>query len=130
MTYWDTSALIMALHDETIRERLDSGAPFTRTHSLSEMYSVLTGGRFRVKYSPGNAAALASDIAGQITFIDLSPEETLRGLREAGHYQVFGGRVHDWLHALAAEKAGARTLLTLNGDDFSGLERGFTVDAP
>ncbi len=37
MTYWDTSALIVALHDETIRDRLASGAHFTRTHSLSEM---------------------------------------------------------------------------------------------
>lgn len=130
MTYWDTSALIMALHDETIRDRLATGAHFTRSHSLSEMYSVLTGGRFRAKYSPGNAAALAADIARQMSFIDLSPEETLRGLQEAGRYQVLGGRVHDWLHALAAEKAGARTLLTLNGEDFSGLERGFRVEAP
>ena len=130
MTYWDTSALIVALHDEMIRDRLASGAHFTRTHSLSEMYSVLTGGRFRVRYSPANAAALAADITRQMAFVDLSPEETLRGLQEASRYQVLGGRVHDWLHALAAEKAGAKTLLTLNGDDFSGLERGFTVEAP
>ncbi len=83
-----------------------------------------------MKYSPANAAALAADIARQVTFVDLSPEEELRGLQEAGRYHVLGGRVHDWLHALAAEKAGAKTLLTLNDDDFSGLERGFTVQAP
>ena len=130
MTYWDTSALIMALHDETIRERLANGEHVTRSHSLSEMFSVLTGGRFRVRYSPNNAAALAADIARQVTFVDLSTEEVLRGLNEAGRYQVIGGRVHDWMHTLAAEKAGAKTLLTLNGDDFSGLARGFTVEAP
>lgn len=130
MTYWDTSALIMALHDETIRDRLAGGEHVTRTHSLSEMFSVLTGGRFRVKYSPGNAALLAADIAQQLTFVDLSTEEALQGLKEAGRHQVFGGRVHDWMHALAAEKAGATSLLTLNGDDFAGLERGFAVEAP
>ncbi len=130
MTYWDTSALIVALHDEAVRDRLANGTHFTRTHSLSEMYSVLTGGRFRVKYSPANAAALAADIARQVKFVDLSPEEALSGLREAGRHQVLGGRVHDWMHALAAEKAGAKTLLTLNGGDFSGLERGFAVEAP
>ena len=130
MTYWDTSALIMALHDETIRDRLAGGEHATRTHSLSEMFSVLTGGRFRVKYSPGNAALLAADIARQLTFVDLSTEEALRGLKEASRQKVFGGRIHDWMHALAAEKAGATTLLTLNGDDFSGLERGFAIEGP
>ena len=49
MTYWDTSALVMALHDETIRDRLATGERVTRTHSLSELFSVLTGGRFRVR---------------------------------------------------------------------------------
>jgi predicted nucleic acid-binding protein len=130
MTYWDKSALILALHDETVRDRLLNGEHVTRTHSLSEMFSVLTGGRFRVKYSPNNAALLAADIAQQVTFVDLSTEETLRGLKEASRHQVFGGRIHDWMHALAAEKAGAKMLLTLNGDDFLGLERGFTVAAP
>ena len=37
---------------------------------------------------------------------------------------------HHWMHALAAEKAGATTLLTTNHDDFSGLERGFMVEPP
>ena len=130
MTCWDTSALIVALHDETIRDRLAKGEHVTRSHSLSALFSVLTGGRFRVKYSPNNAAALAADIARQLTFVDLSAEEILRGLHGASRTQVSGGRVHDWMHALAAEKAVASTFLTLNGDDFSGLERGFTVEAP
>jgi hypothetical protein len=83
MTHWDTSALVMALHDEIIRDRLATGEHVTRTHSLSELFSVLTGGRFRVRYSPANAAVLAADIARQLAFVDLTTEETLRGLGEA-----------------------------------------------
>jgi predicted nucleic acid-binding protein len=130
MTYWDTSAIVVALHDDDVRDRLNSGRHFTRTHSLCELFSVLTGGRFRVKYSPENAAALAADIAKDLVFVDLTADEVLQGLKEARRYQVFGGRVHDWMHAVAAEKAGAEELLTLNEADFLGLERGFVVRAP
>ena len=43
---------------------------------------------------------------------------------------VTGGRVHDWLHARAAKKAGVTELFTDNLRDFAGLEDGFSVVAP
>jgi predicted nucleic acid-binding protein len=129
-TYWDTSALVAALHDAAIRERLDTGEHVTRSHSLSELFSVLTGGRLGFRYSPEKAALLVGDIAGQLAFTDLTANEVLSGLGQARRHGVAGGRVHDWMHALAAEKAGAAKLLTLNETDFSGLERGFEVAVP
>jgi hypothetical protein len=129
-TYWDTSALVAALHDEAIRQRLNSGDHFTRSHSLSELFSTLTGGRLGFRYSPDKAALLVEDIAGQLAFKDLTADEVLAGLGQAHKHGVTGGRVHDWMHALAAEKTGASQLLTLNEADFSGMERGFEVAAP
>jgi hypothetical protein len=43
---------------------------------------------------------------------------------------VRGGRVHEWLHARAARKAGVAELLTDNLSDFAGLNEGFSVAAP
>jgi hypothetical protein len=129
-TYWDTSALVAALHDAALRDRLDTGHHVTRSHSLSELFSTLTGGRLGFRYSPEKAALLVGDLAGQLTFVDLTADEVLRGLGQAHRHGIAGGRVHDWMHALAAEKAKAVTLLTLNGADFAGLERGFVVAVP
>jgi len=42
-------------------------------------------------------------------------------LKEARKKGVRGGRIHDYLHAVAAEKSGARQLLTLDKNDFNGL---------
>jgi predicted nucleic acid-binding protein len=42
-------------------------------------------------------------------------------LKEARKKGVRGGRVHDYLHAVAAEKSGSRKLLTLDRNDFNDL---------
>jgi predicted nucleic acid-binding protein len=34
-----------------------------------------------------------------------------------------GGRVHDYLHAVAAQKSGAKKLLTLDENDFNDLTK-------
>jgi predicted nucleic acid-binding protein len=42
-------------------------------------------------------------------------------LKQAQKRGVRGGRVHDYLHARAAEKAGAEELLTTDQYDFASL---------
>lgn len=128
-TYWDSSALVEAIHNEELWNRFKTGAHVTRSHSLVEMFSTLSGGRMAIRYSPSDAAGLVASIAQELDTVDLTPEEVLDGLAEASGRGVRGGRVHDWMHALAAEKAGADTLLTLNQGDFQGLERGFELAA-
>jgi len=54
----------------------------------------------------------------------------LSALKEAQGLAVMGGRVHDFLHARAARKAGAAKLLTLDLGDFQGLEDGFRLEEP
>jgi predicted nucleic acid-binding protein len=41
---------------------------------------------------------------------------------------VRGGRVHDFIHAMAAQKSGATTLLTMDKNDFTGLTSSVAVE--
>jgi predicted nucleic acid-binding protein len=119
--YWDSSALIRALHEEDLRVRMEKGVHFTRAHTLSEVFSTITGGRLGFRYSPDEGFQLAASLAQDLRFVDLTPEETLAALAKAQDLGVRGARVHDLLHAAAAEKAGADKLWTLNLSDFAGL---------
>lgn len=52
----------------------------------------------------------------------------IAGLSKARQRGVRGGRVHDYLHALAAVKSGANELLTLDRNDFDLLAPGLLVE--
>ena len=125
--YWDASALVNALHDAKLEAKALEPDQWTRPHTLSEAFSTLTGGRLGFKYAPDDAAALLKNISGKMHFVDLDSKETLAALALARKHGVRGGRVHDWMHARAASKAGAVTLVTNNHSDFVGLEDGFEL---
>jgi hypothetical protein len=103
--YWDTSAVIEACNSPALRVRLHRERGLTRIHTLAEVFSTLTGGN------------LASDL----DFHDLAATDVLKALKETRKKGVRGGRIHDSLHAVAAEKSGARKLLTLGKNDFNDL---------
>ncbi len=128
--YWDSSALVDALHDEAIRQMTQQPEQFTRPHTLTEVFSTLTGGRLGFRYQPEEAAAMIRDLLLGFEFVELNAAEVQQALADAGRHGVRGGRVHDWLHARAAAKAGVAELLTDNLGDFNGLEAGFEVRAP
>lgn len=128
--YWDASALIDAIHDVRIEQMALEPEQFTRPHALAEAFSQLTGGRLPVKYLADDAAALISELTEDFSFVELSASEVKKALESAQARGVSGGRVHDWLHAVAAKKAGVKELLTDNFADFHGLEDGFEVVAP
>ncbi|MGO8698762.1 MAG: hypothetical protein ACLQVY_13695 [Limisphaerales bacterium] len=128
--YWDASALIDALHDSRVEQMALEADQWTRAHALTEAFSTLTGGRLGVRYLPDDAAALIREITQTMHFVELDAAETLAALDLAQQHGVRGGRVHDWLHARAARKAGAAELVTDNLNDFAGLEDGFRCLAP
>lgn len=128
-TYWDTSALVCALHDQAIATRLDTGEHVTRVHTLAELFSTLTGGRLGFKYQPSAARLMLEDLCPRLEFVELDALQTRAALGDAGRLGVTGGRVHDWLHAVAAGQAGAERLLTGNAADFQGLEQGWQLEA-
>ena len=119
--YWDSAALIEACSDVVLRTRLRSERGVTRTHALAEVFSTLTGNKIGMRFAADAAAQAIDSLAADLDFVDLNEEETRQALRFARQKGVRGGRVHDLLHAVAAEKAGVKELLTIDQNDFNGL---------
>ena len=119
--YWDSSALVQACSDVALRRRLHTERGLTRTHALAESFSALTGGNLSIRLDADAAARTVESLAKDLEFVEISPDEILDALKEARRRGVRGGRVHDFLHAVAAEKAGAAELLTVDENDFHSL---------
>jgi predicted nucleic acid-binding protein len=119
--YWDSSALIEACNSTSLRARLHQERGLTRTHTLAEVFSTLTGGNLAFRLDADGAARTVASLAEDLDFQDLTAAEVLQALKEARKKGVRGGRVHDYLHAVAAEKSGAKKLLTLDKNDFTAL---------
>ncbi len=120
-TYWDSSALLEALGDDAVRRRLTATGGVTRTHALAEVFSTITGGGVGLRVTADVGAQLIQQLAEKLEFCDLTAPEILAALAHARAKGVRGGRVHDYLHAVAAKKAKAGLLLTSDKFDFSGL---------
>ena len=56
-----------------------------------------------------------------LDFVKLSASDVLVALKNARKRLVRGGRIHDYLHAVAAEKGLATKILTLDKYDFDDL---------
>jgi predicted nucleic acid-binding protein len=119
--YWDSSALVLATADIELRRRLHQERGITRTHALGEVFSTLTGGNLALRMEADTAAQTVQNLAQDLDFTDLEPREVLAALKQARRRGVRGGRVHDFLHAAAAEKAKIQELLTTDEHDFNGL---------
>jgi predicted nucleic acid-binding protein len=127
--YWDSSALIAALHNPRMRSRIRPGENGTRPHSVAEVFSTLTKG-VNFRYSPDDAAKMAEDLARDLDFVELSAADAISALRKAKSLGVRGARVHDLMHAEAALKYGADRLLTLDQAGFGTLNLGVQISAP
>jgi hypothetical protein len=118
--YWDSSTLVEATADPTLRARLHRDKGITRTHTLGECFSALTGNP-AVRLESDAAARVVEQLSIDLEFIDLTATEVIAALKQAKQKGVRGGHVHDLLHAVAADKSGARELLTTDVNDFAGL---------
>ena len=67
------------------------------------------------------ASETVANLAADLEFVDLTAQEMIEALRDARKRGVRGGRVHDFMHAIAAEKSGAKELLTVDANDFDML---------
>jgi len=126
--YWDSSALVEATADLPLRTRLSQERGLTRTHALAEVFSALTGGNLAIRLEADAAAEMVDNLARDLDFVDLTPKEVLAAFKQARQRGVRGGRVHDFLHAVAAERAGATELLTTDQHDFESLTDSVTVE--
>lgn len=138
--YWDTSAIINAVVSPKVSARLNTGEHYTRLHSFSEFFAIMTtrgiqakdqdGNLNRVVLSQKSAATWLRKFSGRVKLVELNLEETLAAFDEAAAKSVQGGKVYDYGHALAAEKAGSAHLLTRNTKHFGGLTQSAKVEWP
>lgn len=93
--YWDSSAVIEACQSPVLRARLHRERGLTRTHTLAEVFSTLTGGNLAFRLDADAAAKTVASLAADFDFYDLTAAEILIALKEARKRGVRGGRVHD-----------------------------------
>jgi predicted nucleic acid-binding protein len=118
--YWDSSALVETTKNPELRLRLRNERGITRTHSLAEVFAALTGNP-QFRFDSDYATQTIEELTQDLDFTDLSSSGVISALKKAKRKGVRGGHVHDLLHAAAADKSGAKQLLTLDTNDFRGL---------
>jgi predicted nucleic acid-binding protein len=118
--YWDSSALVESIFEPSLQGRLRREHGVTRLHALAEVFAALTGNP-QNRIEADEAAALVWQLASCLDFVELTAPEMLAALKSARKLGIRGGRVHDYFHAVAAKKSGAKKIVTLDKDDFLGL---------
>jgi len=128
--YWDSSALFEAVQILGVRKALRKVSGFTRPHALAEVFSTLTGGSLGYRRQTDDAAKIGRELAADVKFVELDEQETLHAFATSLKHGVRGGQIHDYLHAIAARKAGALTIYTLKTEDFRSLGLPLTIAPP
>lgn len=75
----------------------------------------------RRKLSLLAAAKVVARVRSKLHIVDLTTEEILSAIQLAHKVNAQGGRIHDLMHAAAANKAKPDELWTLDQNDFVGL---------
>lgn len=125
----DCSVIIAALDGvdpdhAACRSLILSEQIFVFTHALSETFSTLTGGRLAIRLSATAAARLLREnVAPRLSSVQLTESELLKAFEDSTRRGIRGGAIYDYLHLVAARKAGAGKLYTLNVTDFRAFHR-------
>jgi predicted nucleic acid-binding protein len=125
--FLDSSVLVASLdpdeaHHAACDHLLRSSAGRIYVHAIAETFSTLTGGRRRV--SPLLAMQLLEEsIVPFVKSISLSSAEMLTAMKACQNRGIRGGAIYDYLHLVAARKAKASRLYTLNLRDFQAIHR-------
>jgi len=128
--YWDSSALIEALTDREVGRRLRHEGGVTRTHSICEIFSILTGGRLRMRLDGNEVSEMIEQLCRELEVVDLSADEMLQAMAQAKKKGVRGGRVYDYIHATVAYTFSCERVYTLNLRDFEGLYDSLEIVEP
>jgi predicted nucleic acid-binding protein len=125
----DSSVLIAALIRDEARHHqcldlLLEGEHFIYAHALLETFATLTGGRLGNRVDADFASRLLREtIVPQVQIIEMTVGDILDATAQARQHGVRGGGIYDYLHLVAARKAKAETLYTLNVSDFEAIWR-------
>ncbi len=125
----DSSVIVAALDGEdpdhaACRSLLLSAKFSIHAHALSETFSTLTGGRLAIRVPASQAASLLRKwVAPRLAVTTLDEDDLLSAFDESSSRGVSGGAIYDYLHLVAARKARASTLYTLNISHFQFFHR-------
>jgi predicted nucleic acid-binding protein len=125
----DSSIVVAALfhaeqHHAACLRLMETSAPTLYAHGLVEVFSTMTGGRAALKIPPRQAADLiAEDIVPALDITTLTATEMVRAMTESALRGIQGGAIYDFLHLVAARKAKADRLYTLNVSHFRAFHR-------
>ncbi len=106
---------------------------FVATHTLAELYAVLTSLPVSPRISPGVARRLVHEnVATRAKVVTLSAADYGAVIRRMADLELSGGVTYDALVARAAQKARVDRLLTLNPNDFRRVwpEGASVISAP
>ncbi|HYF34679.1 MAG TPA: hypothetical protein VD994_05260 [Prosthecobacter sp.] len=112
ISHIDTTVLVAALVSTEVRHEacaslLNGPSLGIYGHGLTEAFNTLTGGRLGFRLPAGVVAQqLATVIAPLLNVMVLTSEETLAAFMDAESRGVRGGAIFDYLHLVAARKAG------------------------
>lgn len=129
---FDTSVLVAALvtshsrHSHAFgwlkRAKTGEFEPIVCSHTLAELYSVLTSLPLKPKIAPTDAFRLIEASVQKIfSIVSLASSDYVRVLQALAERSLSGGVINDALISLAARKSHADSLLTLNPKDFLRL---------
>src|SRR5262245_21771149 len=104
ITFWDTSAVINALVNPIVYDRLSTGRHAARAHMLAEFFSIMTGRgittiddqqqEIQTVMSADDVVKWLKLFVTKIEWIDLDGAETMQSLNLAQSVGVKGGRVY------------------------------------
>ena len=93
-------------------------------HALAETFSILTGGQRTRRVDAGVAVQLLDEsVLPFVQTISLTGKDVMAALRDGRARGVRGGAVYDYLHLVAARKAGVERIVTLDLRHFRALAR-------
>lgn len=126
---FDTSVLVAAvvephpLHSRALpwltRAKAGEFGFLVASHTLAELYAVLTTLPTSPRISPGTAWRLVyENVEGFAKVVSLSSSDYRSTIKQMAELGLAGGAVYDALIARAAQKSGIDCLLTFNLDDF------------
>lgn len=127
----DSSVLVAALFPAHPRhawasaqlDLAEAGEPCVSTHSLAEVFKVLTV-HPSIRLPPETALTVLEALLNRHTKVSLDGSDYHAALRRCAEHGLPGSVVFDALVAQAALKAGAGALVTLNPKDFQRLGQG------
>ena len=128
----DTSVLVAALvephpdHERALpwltKAKTKSGETVISSHSIAELYAVLTTLPVSPKISSGLAWRLISEsIEPRVSIVSLTASEYLATVKHLSNLGLSGGVMYDALIVKAAQKGGVDRIVTFNTNDFKRI---------